>query len=106
MNILKDLFYFDESPKIYNHKGGSGEDMDPNEDLKYIDQKSGIGIDYLMTDIMDVLKANSIKIYNFFIGWVLTPIVFGSFAPALPFFLVMGVVYAMFNYIYKVIEKF
>ena len=47
--------------------------------------------------ILEIVSDNLKRIYNIFIGWVLTPIIFGSFAPALPFFLVMGVLYAILN---------
>lgn len=112
MNIIKELLYFDEYPdEINNHKGGSVNTNNTNntnelKDLKNVDEKELKAelLDF-WNEIVEIAKDNLKRVYNIFIGWVLTPIIFGSFAPALPFFLVMGVLYAIFNYIHKLIQK-
>tara|TARA_B100001142_G_C14059618_1_gene549135 strand:+ start:376 stop:708 length:333 start_codon:yes stop_codon:yes gene_type:complete len=109
MNTIKELFYFDNST-IYNHKGGAdsagGTTNEVQNNLKHIDEKKlSAGMLEFWNDIVEIAKDNFKRIYNIFIGWVLTPIIFGSFAPALPFFVVMGVLYAIFNYLQKLIEK-
>jgi hypothetical protein len=108
--IFKELFYFDNSTEIYNHKGGAesaeGETNEVQNNLKHVDEKElSAGMLEFWNDIVEIAKDNFKRVYNIFIGWVLTPIIFGSFAPALPFFLVMGVLYAIFNYLQKLIEK-
>ena len=117
MNTIKELFYFDEfSDQIHNnHKGGAAAaaalapmamNKTETKDLKHVDEKElSAGMLDFWSEIVEIAKDNFKKVYNIFIGWVLTPIIFGSFAPALPFFLVMGVLYAIFNYLQKLIEK-
>lgn len=95
MDTLKHLFYFDEYPDHY-HKGGSNSNNEKKLSSKMVD---------FWNDILEIIKDNLIRVYNIFIGWILTPIIFGSFAPALPFFLVMGVLYGIFNYLQKLIIK-
>ena len=109
MDTLKHLFYFDEyTDEDYNHKGGSKNIVTTplNEKNDNIDEKklSSEILDF-WNDILEIAKDNLKRFYNIFIGWILTPIVFGSFAPALPFFLVMGVLYGIFNYFQKLIIK-
>jgi hypothetical protein len=110
--ILKELFYFDNSTDIYNHNGGASnnetetKDDKDDKDEKSVDEKTlSAGMLDFWNEIVEIAKDNFKRVYNIFIGWVLTPIIFGSFAPALPFFLVMGVLYAIFNYLQKLIEK-
>jgi hypothetical protein len=113
MNTIKELFYFDEfSDEIHNHKGGAASlasmamNKTETKDLKHVDEKElSAGMLDFWSEIVEIAKDNFKRVYNIFIGWVLTPIIFGSFAPALPFFLVMGVLYAIFNYLQKLIEK-
>ena len=85
MNTIKELFYFDNST-IYNHKGGAGgETNDVQNNLKHVDEKElSAGMLEFWNDIVEIAKDNFKRVYNIFIGWVLTPIIFGSFAPALP----------------------
>jgi len=108
MDTLKHLFYFDQYPdEVYNHKGGSGNIVNKSSNSNNnIDEKklSSEMLDF-WNDILEIAKDNLKKVYNIFIGWVLTPIIFGSFAPALPFFLIMGVLYGIFNYFQKLIIK-
>lgn len=110
MNTIKELLYFDEYPdEIIKHNGGATnttQNDNKKKDLKYIDNK-GLSTEMFnfFNEIIEIAKDNFNRVYNIFIGWVLTPIIFGSFAPALPFFLVMGVLYAIFNYLQKIIEK-
>lgn len=130
MNTLKDLLCFDEYPDDeYINKGGyaaiarvaapialnvlkkntgkkpilkSGSKNNLNsEDEKKLSSEM---LDF-WNQILEIAKDNFKRVYNIFIGWVLTPIIFGSFAPALPFFLVMGVLYGIFNYLQKLIIK-
>ena len=106
MDTLKHLFYFDEYPDDdYNHKGGS-KNIDTTFSNSDINEKklSSEMLDF-WNEILEIAKDNLIRVYNIFIGWILTPIIFGSFAPALPFFLVMGVLYGIFNYLQKLIIK-
>jgi hypothetical protein len=121
MNTIKELFYFDEfSETTHNHKGGAAgaatslapmamdamQNKTETKDLKHVDEKElSAGMLDFWSEIVEIAKDNFKRVYNIFIGWVLTPIIFGSFAPALPFFLVMGVLYAIFNYLQKLIEK-
>jgi len=106
MDTLKHLFYFDEYPDYeYNHKGGS-KNIDSNSSNSNINEKKlSAGMLDFWNDILEIAKDNLMRVYNIFIGWILTPIIFGSFAPALPFFLVMGVLYGIFNYLQKLIIK-
>jgi hypothetical protein len=105
--IFKELFYFDNSTKIYNHKGGAeGETNGVQNNVKHVDEKElSAGMLDFWNEIVEIAKDNFKRVYNIFIGLVLTPIILGSFAPAIPFFLVMGVLYAIFNYLQKLIEK-
>tara|TARA_B110000285_G_C14581040_1_gene362150 strand:+ start:41 stop:376 length:336 start_codon:yes stop_codon:yes gene_type:complete len=108
-SILKELFYFDNSTDIYNHTGGASNNesdtKDEKDDNSVDEKKLSAGMLDFWNEIVEIAKDNFKRVYNIFIGWVLTPIIFGSFAPALPFFLVMGVLYAIFNYLQKLIEK-
>ena len=94
------------SNKNNTNESDSDDNTNSTNDEIDIDEKplmSGM-LDF-WNDIVEIAKDNFKRTYNIFIGWVLTPIIFGSFAPALPFFLVMGVLYAIFNFLQKLIEK-
>ena len=109
MDTLKQLFYFDEYPDDYNHKGGSNNNSNnsnnSNNNSNNNEKKLSSEMLDFWNEILEIAKDNLTRVYNIFIGWILTPIIFGSFAPALPFFLVMGVLYGIFNYLQKLIIK-
>ena len=46
------------------------------------------------------------ELYNgFILPWIITPLLVGSFTPALPFIFVMSIMYALLSYIMKFIRK-
>ena len=116
MNILKELLSFDDSPELYKHKGGAAaadDDDDGATDVDKEEKKIDAMEDESLMDemgnfwaeIVEIVKDNFKRVYNVFIGWVLTPIMFGSVAPALPFFLVMGVLFAIFKFLMQFFRK-
>ena len=82
--------------------GGDKEEkkVDAMEDESLMDE-----IGNFWAEIVEIVKDNFKRVYNVFIGWVLTPIMFGSVAPALPFFLVMGVLFAIFKFLMQFFRK-
>ena len=59
----------------------------------------------LTTYIIEIIVNNVKNIKNFFIGWILVPIMFGSFAPAMPFFIVMAAMFAVVKYLMGFFRK-
>ncbi len=54
---------------------------------------------------MEILRDTYKKFKNFILGYLIIPIMFGSFAPALPFFVVMAAMFAMLKYLMGFFRK-
>jgi hypothetical protein len=131
MDIIKEFLIFDDSAENYNLKGGaaiakvasspevqdkvtdagsnntSGDKESNNsnnkKDLEKVQDVSLFGDfgDSIMETVRDTYK----KFKNFILGYFIIPIMFGSFAPALPFFVVMAAMFAILNYLMRFFRK-
>ena len=55
--------------------------------------------------IIETVRETYKKFKNFILGYFIIPIMFGSFAPALPFFVVMAAMFAMLKYLMRFFRK-
>ena len=131
MDIIKDFLYFDDSN--YKLKGGtvldaaqlakspqaqqmvkgaasnsgsnsgSNNSSNNNADLEKVNESSLFGDfgDSIIETVRDTFK----KFKSFILGYFIIPIMFGSFAPALPFFVVMAAMFAMLKYLMGFFRK-
>ena len=118
MDIIKNLLYFDDSIN-YNQKGGAGivaRQVLTNPKAQQAGQQAsssssnnsnnnkknnGNEISELSefgSMIINIVKDKIKKFKNFLLGYFFIPIMFGSFAPALPFFVVMAAMFAILKY--------
>lgn len=134
MDIIKEFLIFDDSSENYNLKGGAANaakaaespqaqqamtqaasdagandssanksNNSNNKDLEKVEEKSLFGEfgDSIMETVRDTYK----KFKNFILGYFIIPIMFGSFAPALPFFVVMAALFAIMKYLMGFFRK-
>ena len=74
-----------------------------NKDLENVQEVSLLS-DFgnsIMESVSDTYK----KLKNFILGYFIIPIMFGSFAPALPFFVVMAAMFAVLKYLLGFFRK-
>ena len=133
MEIIKEFLIFDDSNENYNLKGGasllsaspgqktllqassgagsvtdsntssSNTTNTTNKDLEKVQEVS------LLSDfgnsIMETVSDTYKKLKKFILGYFIIPIMFGSFAPALPFFVVMAAMFAVLKYLMGFFRK-
>ena len=82
---------------------GSNNSSNNNGDLEKVNESSLFGDfgDSIIETVRDTFK----KFKSFILGYFIIPIMFGSFAPALPFFVVMAAMFAMLKYLMGFFRK-
>ena len=119
MDIFIDLIRFIPKDLILIQTGGSNNSKNNNKknnDKKNNDNKNNDNKNNdnkleddeptpLLEMIMDTIKTYYKNVSGFLMGWVLGPIIFASFAPAMPFLLVMAGMFAILKYIMGFFRK-
>jgi hypothetical protein len=128
MDIIKDLLYFDDSnyklkggaplvaaqvaksgvasnvaSNAASNSSGNNNSNNNNKDLEKVNESSLFGDfgDSIIETVRDTFK----KFKSFILGYFIIPVMFGSFAPALPFFVVMAAMFAILKYLMGFFRK-
>jgi hypothetical protein len=92
--------------KAGQDSSGSGNSNSNNNNNKNTNNVEEISeLSEFATMIIVVVKDNYKKFKNFLLGYFVIPIMFGSFAPALPFFVVMAAMFAILKYFMGIFRK-
>lgn len=107
MDIFIDLIRFIPKDLTLIQTGGSNnnknndKNKNKNNDNKLDDDEATP----LLKMVMETIQTYYKNISGFLMGWVLGPIIFASFAPAMPFLIVMAGMFAILKYIMGFFRK-
>ena len=89
-------------------KDGESSSKDGENDNKSKNEKRN-DVNESIGDLYELVKTTIINVYEWLKGglmnWIVVPIVFGSFAPAMPFMIVMALLFGIMKYFVDIFRK-